>query len=85
MVLGPEIAVRIGHGTVLCVISPLLGHIADIRHNSEYGAVYGLYTASYNLGLAIGKFLPTLESTLQELSCPPWHNIDQKSILCFKV
>ena len=55
-VLGPEIVVRIGHGTILCVISPLLGYIADIRHNSNYGAVYGLYTASYNLGLSMGEF-----------------------------
>ncbi|CAH1798160.1 unnamed protein product [Owenia fusiformis] len=53
-VLGPEITVRIGHGTVLCVISPLLGHVADIRFDSNYGAVYGLYTASYNLGLSVG-------------------------------
>lgn len=55
MVLGPETAVRIGHGTVLCVISPLLGHIVDLRHQSHYGTVYGLYTASYNLGLSVGK------------------------------
>ncbi|XP_013400509.1 aldehyde dehydrogenase, mitochondrial [Lingula anatina] len=53
-VLGPEIIVRIGQGTVLSVISPLLGHLADIRHHGNYGGVYGLYTTSYNLGLSIG-------------------------------
>ena len=53
-VLGPEVTVRLGHGTVLCVVSPLLAHVADVRHQSQYGLVYGLYSASYNMGLGVG-------------------------------
>lgn len=54
-VLGPEVLSRVGLGLVLAVISPLLAYIVDIRHNSNYGAVYGMYAASYNLGLITGR------------------------------
>ncbi|XP_074648399.1 synaptic vesicular amine transporter-like [Tubulanus polymorphus] len=56
-VIGPEISVRIGHGIIICVVSPMLCWLVDIRHNSEYGLIYGLYTASYNSGLMLGPIV----------------------------
>ncbi|CAH1798159.1 unnamed protein product [Owenia fusiformis] len=54
MVVGTEGLARIGYGAVLAVLSPLLAYLVDLRHSSAYGAVYGLYAASYNLGLVAG-------------------------------
>ena len=54
-VLGPECVCRAGLGAVLASISPLLAFISDRRHGGDYGAIYGLYAASYNMGLVIGR------------------------------
>lgn len=52
-----EMVMRVGFGLTLCVISPLLANVADSRHQSAYGSVFGLYGASYNLGLAVGPIV----------------------------
>ena len=57
MLIGPEILTRAGCGMVICVISPLLSYLVDIRHDSNYGEVFGLYTASYNMALMVGAVL----------------------------
>ncbi|XP_067944986.1 synaptic vesicular amine transporter-like [Watersipora subatra] len=49
-VLVPECISRIGHGMLVACANPMLTHLVDIRHNSHYGLVNGLYTATYNLG-----------------------------------
>ena len=58
-VILPECVSRIGLGLFTCVITPLLAKIVDVCFEDEanYGAIFGLYVASYNLGLAAGPFL----------------------------
>lgn len=63
-VLIPEGVARVGHGMLLACINPVLCHIADIRHNGHYGIVNGLYTATYNLGLFVGKSYTLLFASL---------------------
>ena len=41
-------------GLVLGSIPPLLGHLADIRVNSQYGAVFALSDTGTNLGYFLG-------------------------------
>ena len=55
ILIGPETLTRVGFGMVICVISPLLSELVDVRHESNYGEVFGLYTASYNMGLMVGS------------------------------
>lgn len=42
-------------GFVMGSIPPLLGHLADIRVNSLYGAVFALSDTGTNLGYFLGK------------------------------
>ena len=42
-------------GLVMGSIPPLLGHLADIRVNSQYGAVFALSDTGTNLGYFLGR------------------------------
>ena len=53
--LAPDSTINVGHGILVAGMNPMLNHIVDIRHASQYGIINGIYTASYNLGLGVGK------------------------------
>jgi MFS family permease len=55
--LGPHSLFRIGVGFMLSVTSSMLSDVADLRHQSRYGPVFGLKSACFNLGLTVGAIL----------------------------
>ena len=55
-VLIPECITRIGQGMLMACVNPLLCNIVDLRYDSHYGVINGLFTATYNLALFAGMF-----------------------------
>lgn len=53
----PDVVSRLGHGVLIACLNPVLNYIGDLRHNSRYGLINGLYTSSYNLGLFAGAVM----------------------------
>jgi DHA1 family solute carrier family 18 vesicular amine transporter 1/2 len=53
-VIAVEFPLRIGNGIFLGIIYSLLGAIVDQRHNSNYGAIYGLHMSFFTIAVIIG-------------------------------
>lgn len=55
MVVIPDVIYRVSLGMLEGSLNPMLCHITDVRHNSQYGLINGFYASSYNLALGVGK------------------------------
>ena len=53
--LAPLSVARVGYGLIQACVIPVLCYIADLRHQSMYGAVNSLYSAVLNLGFFGGE------------------------------
>lgn len=55
MVLAPLSVQRVGYGLINACLAPVLNHVVDQKRLPLHGAINGMYTATTNLGIVLGK------------------------------